>query len=650
VTVAWKWERQSRTYGNYGNANQWTVSAGLGSLARESAQNTSDARNKTGTPELVYTFLRLHGAERDAFLQALKWDGSRSLAPHLSAMAESSGGAVAAGQLKSGLDAIESSNSLVLLRIADYGCQGLTGPEFPDGELDESEFGNLIKLCRLDLFSGKEEAAGGSFGLGKAVYWRFSQLQTVIFNSRIDEAARAGQRLLGVNQGVVHRLDNQVLQGRGYFGTPDPSEDIASVWDDQALADSLYVSRGDDRTGTSALLVGFYDPDRPNLGSGRASELVDLAEELQDGLEENFWPLLTRGRLRVRIEVFDGVEPLMDTLVNPEKTFTEVVHALRRFDKGDLDDSLDEPLSTVSRDVPISIAKRRAPDEHDAFVHNAKLVVTMSDEHPDSLENRVCLFRRPEMVVETIDRDFEGRTYHAFLLAGAAINPRSPSPDDIRADDFLRFAEPPSHDRWIPGRARGQTSQANLTAHYFPPWVPNLRDIEKRVLDALFELFGAPPPPGDKPPEVIFKHLRFLRGESGDSHVVGGARHKPEIEILQGHVEDGRWHVTCQIRARNRRDGWSMYPRLAIVGLEGRQFIGWQSCDIVAGPAQFDGDGRLIIRPVEKKRHVTTTFRGVSVSDLPLPAKETTIEPILRDIAVAPDEANGNGADGGMST
>ena len=633
MTAEWKWEPQSRTYGNYGNANQWTVNAGLGSLARETAQNTNDARNDDGTPELVYSFIRLEGPDRAAFLDAIAWH--EGLAPHLAAMATSSGGAVAAGQIKSGLDAIKNSDSLVLLRIADYECQGLTGPEFPEGALDEAQYGNFIKLCRLDLFSGKDSAAGGSFGLGKAVYWRFSRLQTVIFNSCVDEKRRSGQRLLGVNQGVMHRLDDQALQGRGFFGIPDTSGDVASVWDDQALVSSLRLDRKDDRTGTSALLVGFYDPDRPDLGAGGDSELVALAEELREGLEENFWPLLTRARLKISVEVLDGSDLLMETVVDPQDSFTELVQALRRFDSDDLDDSLDEPLSAVCRDVPITISKRKTDDEHGVFVHNAKLVVAMSDANKDSLENRVCLFRQPEMVVETIDREFEGLTYHAFLIAGAAISPESPSDADVRADDFLRFAEPPSHDRWIPRGGRGQASQANLTAHYVAPWMPNLRDIEKNVLKALFELFGAPPPPEDEPPESVFKHLRFLRGESDTSVTKGGARRKPEIDIVQGEVREGRWHVTCQVRARNRPEGWSMFPRLALVGLEGRTEVAWEACELVAGPGSFEAEGRLCITPVDDAKHCITVFEAVTVAELPLPATESMVEPILRGLGPA---------------
>jgi hypothetical protein len=641
MPIEWKWEPQSKTYGNYGNANQWTVNAGLPSLAREATQNTNDARSPTGTPELVYTFLRLRGAAKAEFLDAVRWD--QELSPHLQAMAGASSGAVAAGQIKSGLETFADADSLVLLRIADYGCEGLTGPEFPDGELEETDFGNFIKLCRLDLFSGKNRTSGGSFGLGKAVYWRFSRIQTVIFNSRVDRGdGGAPQRLIGVNQGVMHRLNGEALQGRGYFGAPDENGDVGSVWDQQPLIDALHLTRPDDRTGTSALLIGFYDPDRPDLGGDSGAELVRLAEELREGVSESFWPLLTRNRLRVRIEVFDGTEALMDTTVDPEDDFTELVQALRRFDRGELDETLEDPLSTVCRDVPIQISRRRTADGHDAFVHQAKLVVTVSDSNADPLENRVCLFRQPEMVVETIERQFEGRTYHAFLLAGAAIDPTSPTDEDIRADDFLRFAEPPSHDRWIPGRGRGQTSQANLTAHYVAPWVPNLRSIHDHVVDALQDLFGAPPPSEDKPPEVIFKHLRFLRGDTGESPGGGGAgggRRKPEIEILDGHVVDGRWQVTCRVRAPNRDEGWSMAPRLALMGLEGRQVVPWESWELVDGPGELRGLDQLVIPAVARRRRLTTTFRAVTVGDLPLPAEETAVEAVLRGLDVAPGTA-----------
>src|SRR4051812_41273650 len=152
----------------------------MSSLARESAQNTNDARGASPHAELAYTFLRLTGAQRREFEEAIGW---RDLLLHLEAMSAASGGAVAAGQLRAGVKAIQEADSLLLLQVSDYGCRGLNGPEFPEDGVDPDDFGNFIRLCRLDLFSGKDKASGGSFGLGKAVYWRFSRLQTVLFNS-----------------------------------------------------------------------------------------------------------------------------------------------------------------------------------------------------------------------------------------------------------------------------------------------------------------------------------------------------------------------------------------------------------------------------------------------------------------------------------
>jgi hypothetical protein len=637
LAVIWHWEKQSKSYANYGNANQWTVNAGLASLARESAQNSNDARLDGPRADLVYSFIRLTGDARIRFEEAIRWN--EDLKPHLSAMADAAEGAVSAGQLQSGLKAVDSSDALVLLRIADYGARGLTGPEFAEG--DAAEYGNFIKLCRLDLYSGKDRAAGGSFGLGKAVYWRFSRLQTVLFNSTIpsEEAvnSQSRNRLIGVNQGVVHKSNGANYQGRGFFGLLDDKGYVASAWDDAELVKALRLTRNDDRPGTSALLVGFYDPDEPEKGLGDVKELESFAKRLEAAIEEDFWPLLTRDRLRVRIEVFDGDERVFEKAVDPADQYTELAHALRQFDAGNIDETLDEVGAIVVRDVPIAVSARTdAHDPHPAFEHVAKLVVTLSDEEPDSLENKVCLLRRPEMVVQTVEKDFEGRTYHAFLLAGAAINPDDPSIADERADDFLRFAEPPAHDRWIPSRGRNQTSQANLTAHYRAPWVPNLHNIQTTILDRLFELFGAPIVSEDRPPEAIFRNLNFLKGDTGTGARGASSPRKPEIRIQHARVANGAWHLVFDIRAKNRPEGWEVLPKLAFVGLDGGHAdVAWSTFDI-DDDAEMGADGTVILRGKPRGRVLKTTIRAVSVTDLPIPASESAVDVRLTRADIAP--------------
>lgn len=633
----WRWRVQNGEYANYGNANQWTVNAGLTSLAREATQNTNDARVEDRA-DLVFTFLRLTGAARADFERAVGWE---DLATHLDAMGSAAAGSTMAGQISTGLRSICDGDALVLLRISDYGCRGLTGPELVTDVDSESRYGNFIKLCRLDLFSGKDEAAGGSFGLGKAVYWRFSRIQTAVFSSTVQNGHGVGfghdHRIFGVQQGVVHRLHGSNYEGRGFFGHSESDEEpVKSTWGDVELARRLHLERVDGRPGTSALLVGFYDPD-DDESAGTARDDVDrFAEKLRGAVEENFWPLLTRGRLSVSIEQFENDTLVARTTVDPRLTYTELANALEKFDDGTTDEELNGVGTVVVRDIPITISRRTdAGHEHPSFEHLAKLVVTHSDPQPDSLENRVCLLRRSEMVVETIDKSFEGQKFHAFLLAGAAVSKDSPTDEQRRADDFLRFAEPPAHDQWIPREGRRQASQVNLGHHYARPYKQNLSKIRDAVLKELTAIFGPPPAPADKAPESVMRHLQFLRTRPGEGGVGQPAIRKPSVSVDSAQVADGGWDVVFTVSAPNRPQGWSVSPFLVVTG-EDPERLAWD------GPLESVDGGRVVDDAVQldhqpDRRLLKAKVRG-RCSTLPIPVSEAVVNVVLRDprAAVAP--------------
>ncbi|MCL1800953.1 MAG: hypothetical protein FWG25_06285, partial [Promicromonosporaceae bacterium] len=619
--MRWRWQALDPAYGSYGNPNQWTVNAGIASLARESMQNSADARLKTSSAgssssaqsaEVVFSLIRLTGETRKEFENALDWQALRE---HLGAMAGSATGSTAAEQLKAGLDAVTGSTNLILLRIADYGCTGLTGPELVT-DTNEAGYGNFIKLCRLDLFSGKDEAAGGSFGLGKAVYWRFSRLQTVLFNSTVVPGTGVGgefqTRLFGVQQGVTHRTPGAAFNGRGFFGaetSTHPGIGI-STWGDQRLAERLQLARRDARPGTSALLIGFYDPDDDERFTGIVGDLKEMAERLSASIAESFWPLLTRNRMRVSIEVLDNEELVSSQVVDPGEAYPELVTALRKYDAGEVEATLDAPGSVTVRDVTIDIPKRKLAPKHNAFDHQAKLVVTRSDAQPDSLENRTCLLRQSEMVVETIDRTYEGQQYHAFLLAGGAVSKDAPTPEDLLADDFLRFAEPPAHDQWIPGVGRRATAQVNLGTHYFQPYKQNLTAIKTRVEAELTALFGPPPVATEKPPESVMKHLAFLKARPGSGAGSGSAGRRPGIVIDRAELVGGHWDLTFTVSAQNRPQGWSVVPALEVAGLDNRGVhLPWAGPLEAVGGSELVG-GRVNLRPQVGKRVLKGKFRA----------------------------------------
>ena len=98
MNPTWRWPRASREYGNFGNANQWTVNAGLHSLARETAQNSNDARTGANPADLEYTFFRLRDEALQELRDALGWG---DLTAHLEAMGAVSAGAVTAAPTSS---------------------------------------------------------------------------------------------------------------------------------------------------------------------------------------------------------------------------------------------------------------------------------------------------------------------------------------------------------------------------------------------------------------------------------------------------------------------------------------------------------------------------------------------------------------------
>lgn len=149
-------------------------------------------------------------------------------------------------------------------------------------------------------------------------------------------------------------------------------------------------------------------------------------------------------------------------------------------------------------------------------------------------------------------------------------------------------------------------------------------------MDALFTLFGARPPVASEPPTAVMKNLAFLRGDSGSGGTARPPR-KPEVEIRDCEVVDGRWFVTFEVKAKNRPEGWSMRPALALVGLDGtRQVVAWESMECQTYAAVID-DGTLHIPEADRGRFVKILVSGASSATLPVPAEEVGIDVLLRD-------------------
>jgi hypothetical protein len=616
MKLQWRWPELSGEYANYGNANQWTVGSGLRSLAREATQNSNDAidqlRSERGEPDerprIEFRLRNLEGATRTRFLDAFGWAEMRD---HLDAMAK--GTQIVNRTIRDALAALE--DHIVLLQISDHGAAGLDGPEFLN-DSPESGYGNFIKLVRSDLFSGKKTASGGSFGLGKAVYWRFSRLQTALFLSNPAQPSQYFMRTIGVNQGTTHWLGEKLFDARGYFGVYDPkAKKIRSTGIDPGTAEALCLTRLGASSGTTAMIVGFYDPDQPD------ADVETLRSDLEKGIDESFWPLLARDRVDISVAVDD--DPPRSVLA--EARFPELSNALRRFDAGAVDERLGAAGSVVSRPIKIAVPRRRTEPAHDAFEHTAQLVVTRSDNDSDPLEDSVCFFRRSEMVVQTVRRQIPGVKYHAFLIAGDALRTGDAQENHL-ADDFLRFAEPPAHDLWIPTSKSPQTS---LGLHYVAPYLPSLHAIGAAVTEALDDIFGVEPPPADKGPDAILRHLAFLTGKGGPA-----LPKKPVVEIELARVEaDGSWFIEGRVRMRKPLRPLEFDLTAGFAGLEGDgERVRWRNLTVGRDGSLLSG-ARIVVHPAANAKHSIVTFSGSTDPEShPIPASMSAVRVDVKNV------------------
>ena len=110
----------------FGNTAEHAFELNLRILAREVGQNSGDEEIEGGDGvRMVFTTIELVGDDFDAFVAAPWWIAYRR---HLDASSE--GNLKASRQIKQSLERLDKERRLVLLRVDDYGANGLTGPEY----------------------------------------------------------------------------------------------------------------------------------------------------------------------------------------------------------------------------------------------------------------------------------------------------------------------------------------------------------------------------------------------------------------------------------------------------------------------------------------------------------------------------------------
>jgi transcriptional regulator with XRE-family HTH domain len=586
---------------DYGNANVFATPPDIASLVRETGQNSLDHALVAAGPVMIrYSVLEL-STDSPAFAdfaEAIDW---KDLLDHVrrASTTESKLGT----RLAAGLEYLRDSGKILLLRIDDYGTTGLYGNETTTDE--SSPFAALV---RNNLDSSKRTTtAGGSFGVGKAVVWRCSDLSTVAFASRIAAGFSPHSeqyRFIAKAELTWHQHEAKYA-GPGWLGQVGTNG--KALWVDEGFLERVQMGRhqlpdgvdANRSSGTTILVIGFRDPEAQGPTNVR-----EVAETIAREASRNFWPAIQRRRLSVIVEAYSDGKLEKSIVVPTSEHVRECFDALRKHEAAEVTDVLNEPGDVVRVVIPVTIPATKAAakgiQQFDERVSNAILLVRLAgpDELQNSELNRIALVRGRGMVVKYWRREniiVGAHPFHAALFTGEAVGSDA---GQVSAEQFFRVAEPPAHDDWRwndelrEKYERGAKTKLDVffeqvTAALKKVITPPAKAEEEGPpeLKRLLQL-DAPPPPG-APPATIRSHVAALENE--------------------------RWVVEADIHVTDRNKLWAIAPRLSLRTEDNSSLrIEWESLEAVP-EGSVEHDGAAFLPDAATKRF---RFKGTSRPDV----------------------------------
>ncbi|MFD6998334.1 helix-turn-helix domain-containing protein [Streptomyces mirabilis] len=587
-----------------GNAAAFAFDADVQVLARETCQNSLDERvKKNGRPVRVrYTLHELTGEALDDFRDAILWN---ELFPHYSAVSEIAGNQKVGRVVDSGVRDMYEKGRLVLLRVDDYNASGLTGDDYMDGK-----FAAVVRRQLESLKSGS--SAGGSYGLGKATLWATSALGLVLINSTLSEPheGRTERRMIGRLELPWREVDGKPYAGPAWFGRPDPDSPGAEVarswWADEATVARLHLTRESDEPGTSFLIVGAHDV---AILDGKSSDAdaddesvdVDVNEEgnedtrdirrmhrrLVKALGRDFWAAMTGGGGRLPLlEVFvrtmrNGDVVVPEEQVDPSTEQPSRARALRAHYEGTTVERLTEAGQVAARNVPLKL-----PLSGGVWgtlgTHQAVLLITEATGDADTPKNQVHSLRGNRMTVQKagVSRLPVGTNpFQAVLLVGEATGESAPFAKE--AEEFLRAAEPPEHDRW------GQTEE--LTLRWSPSAYRRINALTSEANSAIRELVARPKRSSREGGETLRKALTVKKARPKAKAPTGPV--VPALDGLDATIGyDGEWRITAEVSIPRGDEVTPMVPVAQLdVRSGGRPKLDWAELVAVEGCEVEDG-------------------------------------------------------------
>ncbi|MDA8190071.1 MAG: hypothetical protein M0Z68_00985 [Gammaproteobacteria bacterium] len=305
------------------------------------------------------------------------------------------------------------------LKITDRNTTGLTGSHLKDS-------GNWFNLTKSSGVSEKSNDTGGSFGIGKNAFFANSVFRTVFFATTDIEGRSAFQ---GVTKLVSHKATGRgMTRATGFYGNPQRFLPIVNLKE----IPEVFQCSG---VGTDIVIAGFEPQE------GWQTKLIAA-------FADNFFVAIHDGLLEVEIQ--RGDDPKAVHELN-SATLGDVVQALANENPkayGALQNLYDALVSPEAQEFDTDIEGL------------GKLTLRLLQR--EAAQKRIAMFRKTGMKI------FEKghfRTPVEFAGVFRCIGEKG--------NALLRLLEPPSHDKWEPERYDEDPSKARSLVAEINHWMRN---------------------------------------------------------------------------------------------------------------------------------------------------------------------------------
>ena len=596
-----------------GNAAMYALTPSLEIFIREVIQNSKDQGplDKGKPVSIVFKIVKLKNEFLKKFLELIQW---KELELHLKA---GDSPKVNIPYIQN-IERLKQKNELTIMIVEDTNTTGLCGPEFGYEESKISK--NFSSLIRDELFSEKLiNNAGGSYGLGKAVLWRFSQFSTVFFSSKISELDKNQSdriRFIGRTSLPWHENENEKFTGDGWFGKQeDVNGEVTSVsmWGNEAESFVKQIfNQKNQEFGTSILILGFFEP----INEDR--EIPEILSEMELSIKKWFWPSLfsKRKSLEVRLESWKNDKRIEYKEITKTIEFEPFIDALSHYENNQLSYELNNPGDIIKSTIDVTI-----PGKYDGTPRcdckTSLLIRLANGESEKELINHVAFYRGFGMVTEYLNLkglSLSARPFHAVLICGDARNEEEEN--DVKLEEFLTYAEPPEHTKW--------ESNERLKKYYKQGYRKALIDLHNDVKIRIKEFVSEIISTGKHGPKLLMQKFPLGVGEGG-----GGKKSKFYFQNIKAELENNFWRFSGEIiTSKTVTNAWNAEIDLQFMdeegGGEGKVI---SNVSVNNGKATIkNGIGKLEI----PKDITSIKFEGISDPKLhPIDADNSTVRLVI---------------------